>query len=158
QVRRGKRVANDETNPRVNVLRLSGIARVAKGFLRVRNRIYERVFDAAWVRNSLPDAEAQRQRRAYRLGGLRASSITVAILLLLGGLIRTFEISRRALSDVSRAKEANQLLQHERDRANKERDRANLETKQAQRAQQNEKIQHDRAESERKEALKQRQI
>ena len=49
QVRRGKRVTDDETNPLVSVLRLSGITRVEDGRLQVRNRIYERVFDREWV-------------------------------------------------------------------------------------------------------------
>jgi WD40 repeat protein len=45
QVLRGRRVEDDETNPLVSVLRLSGITRVEDGRLRVRNRIYARVFD-----------------------------------------------------------------------------------------------------------------
>src|SRR5207244_2725446 len=49
QVRAGKRVAVDDTNQLVSILRLSGITQVPHGRLRVRNRIYERVFDRAWV-------------------------------------------------------------------------------------------------------------
>src|SRR5207302_9352511 len=55
QVRAGKRVAMDDTNQLVSILRLSGITRVAgahavgDGRLQVRNRIYERVFDRNWV-------------------------------------------------------------------------------------------------------------
>jgi hypothetical protein len=48
-VRRGKQVRDDEANPLVTVLRLSGITRIEKGHLRLRNRIYQRVFDRKWV-------------------------------------------------------------------------------------------------------------
>jgi predicted ATPase/class 3 adenylate cyclase len=49
QVRSGQRVPADEANPLVGTLRLSGIVRVEAGCLRVRNRIYERVFNRQWV-------------------------------------------------------------------------------------------------------------
>src|SRR5207249_1168710 len=78
QVRRGRRVSMDDTNPLVSVLRLSGIIRVVESRLRgllrgfgvptshlaVRNRIYERVFDLHWVERNMPDAELRRQRAA----------------------------------------------------------------------------------------------
>jgi WD40 repeat protein len=94
QVRRGtETVADDETNPLVTLLRLAGIVRSAApprgggpGRLRVRNRIYERVFDAAWVKVSMPDAELRRQRAAYRRGLLRATTIAVLILAVVVGL------------------------------------------------------------------------
>ena len=63
RVRRSRRVPDDETNPLVSVLRLSGITRVVEGLLEVRNRIYERVFDREWVEANMPDAEKRRQRR-----------------------------------------------------------------------------------------------
>jgi hypothetical protein len=50
QVRQGKRVGAAETDPRVSHLRLAGIVRPAGDALQVRNRIYARVFDRAWVR------------------------------------------------------------------------------------------------------------
>src|SRR5262249_58572173 len=79
QARRGKRVMDDETNPLVSVLRLSGITRVEDGRLQVRNRIYERVFDREWARANMPDAELRRQREAYRRGLLRATAISAII-------------------------------------------------------------------------------
>ncbi len=82
RVYHGGRVADDETNPRISELKLSGIVRVTAGQLRVRNRIYAQVFDARWVRDNLPDAELRRQREAYRKGVTRAvaaSSILVAV-------------------------------------------------------------------------------
>jgi hypothetical protein len=54
-------VADEEANPLVSVLRLSGVARVQRGILRVRNRIYYRVFDQAWVEANMPVAELWRR-------------------------------------------------------------------------------------------------
>ncbi|HJQ32394.1 MAG TPA: AAA-like domain-containing protein [Pyrinomonadaceae bacterium] len=82
----GRRVPDDETDPIVNALRLSGIARDEGGRLRVRNRIYGHVFDRAWVVANMPDAELQRQRAAYRRGLVRAAAVAAVIFLLLGAL------------------------------------------------------------------------
>jgi len=86
QAHRGKRVMDDETNPLVSVLRLSGIARVEDGRLRVRNRIYERVFDREWAQANMPDAELRRQREAYRRGLLLATAVASLIIILFSGL------------------------------------------------------------------------
>ena len=72
----GKRVMDDEFDPLISLLRLSGVARVSEGRLRVRNRIYHRVFDEEWVRSNLPEAELRRQREAYRRGLIRAASLS----------------------------------------------------------------------------------
>jgi WD40 repeat protein len=87
QVRSGERVDDDETNSRITVLKLSGITRIEDGRLRVRNRIYERVFDQAWVAQNMPDAEVRRQRAAYRKGLLRAAAIAAVILVAMAGLV-----------------------------------------------------------------------
>lgn len=47
-------VHDDETHLLIKALRLSGITRVEKSLLRVRNRIYERVFDHDWVMANVP--------------------------------------------------------------------------------------------------------
>ncbi len=81
-------VADEETNPLVSILRLSGVAKVQNGILRVRNRIYYRVFDQAWIEASMPVAELWRRwlvvwgflKRAARL------IATVFLLLFLTGL------------------------------------------------------------------------
>ncbi|MEO2006028.1 MAG: AAA-like domain-containing protein, partial [Candidatus Poribacteria bacterium] len=86
QVRRGKSVPYDETNPLVNVLRLSGVVGVEDGHLRVRNRIYEHVFDRAWVRENMPDAELRRQRTAARRAMFRVGGIAAAVILIMSGL------------------------------------------------------------------------
>ena len=95
QVRRGKDVRYDETNPLVNVLRLAGIARVDGGAMSVRNRIYEHVFDHAWVRESMPDAEARRQKAAFVRGILRAGAVAAVILAVIAGArVRTLAQAR----------------------------------------------------------------
>jgi hypothetical protein len=87
QIRSGKRVRNDPTNPLVGLLRLAGIAQVERGCLRVRNRIYERVFDRDWVLTHTPGAELRRQRAAYRRGLLRAATVAGVVLAVMIGLV-----------------------------------------------------------------------
>lgn len=86
QVRKGNRVADEEANPLLTILRLSGIVRVEKGLLKLRNRIYEQVFNREWVAKNMPDAEIQRQRAAYRRGLWRASGIATVIIALIASL------------------------------------------------------------------------
>jgi WD40 repeat protein len=86
QVRGGKRVVDDEANPLVDFFRLAGIVRGVDGRLQVRNRIYTRVFDEAWIAQNMPDAEVRRQRAAFRRGLLRAGAIAAVILALMAGL------------------------------------------------------------------------
>jgi WD40 repeat protein len=71
-------------SPLVSALHLSGVVSSQSGRLKVRNRIYERVFNREWVARHLPDAEIRRQRVAFRRGVMRASSISV---LVLGGVL-----------------------------------------------------------------------
>jgi hypothetical protein len=101
QLCRGKAVRDDPGDPRVSILRLSGVVRPVKGFLRVRNRIYARVFDVAWVRENMPDAELRRQRAAFRRGLARATVLSGTIVALLAGLtamaLRQREESRQRL-------------------------------------------------------------
>src|SRR5262249_43639378 len=97
KVRKGKRVTDDNTNPVVNILRLSGITRTEDDYLKVRNRIYERVFDEEWIRENTPDAERRRQRAAYRRGLLRAGLIGGVILFLLG-MLAVNEVGRQTIA------------------------------------------------------------
>jgi WD40 repeat protein/tetratricopeptide (TPR) repeat protein len=91
----GKRVLADDTSRRVEVLQLSGIVRMqvrspaAPATLRVRNRIYARVFDRAWVLAHVPDAEVRRQRAAYRRGLLRAGAVASLVIATMAGLTLT---------------------------------------------------------------------
>ncbi|MCI0746447.1 MAG: AAA-like domain-containing protein [Verrucomicrobia subdivision 3 bacterium] len=79
RVLRRKPVADDETNPLVSVLRLSGVVRAVNGRLIERNRIYYRVFDRKWVQANLPDADLRRQHEAFRHGVIRTTAIAAVI-------------------------------------------------------------------------------
>jgi WD40 repeat protein len=97
RVHRGKRVLDDVTSPLIGILRLSGVAQAPGDYLRVRNRIYERVFDQEWVKTNMPDAELRRQRAAYRRGLLRATAVAALILIFLSSLsIYAFRQRNRA--------------------------------------------------------------
>jgi len=54
KVYRGERIADDERSPVQNQLKLSGLVQAKGGYLSVGNRVYERAFDLAWVRESTP--------------------------------------------------------------------------------------------------------
>jgi WD40 repeat protein len=105
QVRRGKRVPNDETDPRVSLLRIAGITHVEGGALRVRNRIYAHVFGGRWVQAHMPGAELRRQRAAYRRGLLRAAGVSAVILAVVVGL------ALLALRQVQRANQLRRVAQ-----------------------------------------------
>jgi WD40 repeat protein len=67
-------------SPLLGALHLSGVISTQPGRLKVRNRIYERVFSREWVARHLPDAEVRRQRLAFRRGVIRATSIAALVL------------------------------------------------------------------------------
>src|SRR5262249_31147274 len=90
-------VFDDERNPAVAVLRISGLTRVVGGCLRVRNRIYDRVFDREWIRAHMPDAEVRRQKRAFVLGFALAATVTTLVVGTTARLI-SVESKYRALS------------------------------------------------------------
>ncbi len=73
-------IADDETNRLVALLKLAGIVRSEGGRLVVRNRIYAKVFDKAWIEQSMPDAELRRQRGAYRRGLVRALAASTVVI------------------------------------------------------------------------------
>jgi hypothetical protein len=132
QVRRGKGVPDDEANPLVSLLRLAGITRAEEGVLRVRNRIYARVFDREWITTHMPDAELRRQRAAYRRGLLRAACLLGVILAIVGGL------ALAALSQAHRADQERRVADQQRSLAEAQRllARRNLYTAQMNLAQQ----------------------
>lgn len=89
RVRRRKIVAADDSHPLVSILRLSGITCAQNGKLRVRNRIYDRIFNGDWVKANLPGAEVRRQRAAFRRGVIRTTAIAVVILTVMAALAIT---------------------------------------------------------------------
>lgn len=162
KVREGKRVSDDETNTQLGILRLSGIIRIAAGGrLRVRNRIYEHVFDRNWIISNMPDAELRRQRAAYRKGILRAGAVAAIILAVMAGLAivavkgrnRAVEEARRADRNAQDREKALVELQVALAEAKGERENAD---KQKQIAEQQQQIaEQQRAEAERQQGIAQ---
>ena len=74
QVRQGRQPVRDEEQSLVKShLKLSGVVRREENkTLRVRNRIYETVFDGAWVKENLP---VNWRKRIQRLQGVIAASL-----------------------------------------------------------------------------------
>jgi WD40 repeat protein len=86
KVLRGGRVVDDESSRLTAMLKLSGLMRTEGNELRVRNRIYERVFDRAWVRSNMPGAELRRQRSAFVKGVLRTAALASVVLAVIATL------------------------------------------------------------------------
>jgi WD40 repeat protein len=108
RVWRGKRVADDDSHALINILRLSGITRAENGWLYVRNRIYERVFNDEWVKANLPGAEIRRQRAAFRRGVIRTTAVA-AVLLAIITILALIALRQRNLAREQTALN-NQLL------------------------------------------------
>ena len=97
KVRSGVQVIDDETNPLIGALHLSGVTQIDKGKLRVRNRIYRHVFSASWIQATMPDAEKRRQQEAYRRGVIRTTGLALLVLALMSYLAVTAYVqSQRA--------------------------------------------------------------
>jgi hypothetical protein len=128
-LRQRREVRDDGSNPLISHLRLAGITKVVRGSLRVRNRIYRRVFDREWVQVNMPDAEVRRQRVAYRRGLLRATGVALLVLtaVLAAVLAFAWEIDERS-------RQADDFAQKERrlrEKAEEEAARANEVTLEA---------------------------
>jgi WD40 repeat protein len=125
RVRRRKTVIDDDSQPPVTILRLSGITRAEDGRLRVRNRIYERVFNDEWVKANLPGAEVRRQRAAFRRGVIRTTAVAVVILTVVAALAITAFRQRNLAREQTAVN--NRLLYAARMKlANQEYDNANI--------------------------------
>jgi AAA domain-containing protein len=119
QVRNGKPIPDDESDPVVSALRLCGITRSEDGRLKVRNRIYTRVFDRRWITANMPGAELQRQRAAYRRGLLGAALVSALVMTLVISLtLLAFKQRQRAIEQAEanrqQAETNRQLLYHTR--------------------------------------------
>jgi WD40 repeat protein len=161
KVRARNRVHDDVTNPLITILRLSGITRVERGELRVRNRIYERVFGRDWVKENMPDAELRRQREAYRKGLFRAAAVAAGIIAMIGGLAFLAISQRNRAAAEARRADANfqqadwNATEAKRNLSEAERQRALAETQKSEAEQQRQaaldqqtlaEVQRDRAE------------
>ena len=104
QILAGKKIKNDESNPLVSILRLSGIVRMERGRLVVRNRIYAHVFNREWTLANTPYAEVLRQEKAYRQGALRTAAAFCLLFVVIGSLaFAAIQNARRAVENARRA-------------------------------------------------------
>ena len=98
----GKAVRDEEVDLMVVSLKLSGVVSTSKGKLRVRNRIYWRVFDKKWVLQNLPDAERRRARRAFWKGLTVAGSVAALVTAGIGAIaIKALKYEHAAESRLS---------------------------------------------------------
>jgi AAA domain-containing protein len=82
----GRMVKDDPSHPLLNELRLAGVVRSENGFLRVRNRIYVRVFNQKFIEANQPQDEVARQRAAERRGRLKVLAWAVPLVLAFAAL------------------------------------------------------------------------
>ncbi len=59
-IRSGKKVKDDERSIPKAHLKISGVVRRENGYLQPRNRIYERAFDLAWIKENTPPVTTRR--------------------------------------------------------------------------------------------------
>jgi hypothetical protein len=94
-VRRGLRVPDREADPVCTWLRLSGIVRAQDGRLRVRNLIYQTVFNSAWIRKN---RKVNWARKAAQV-----ASFAVGLLILVGAILAPFAIVQKNRAIKARA-------------------------------------------------------
>lgn len=145
------RIVNDDNSSIVEALKLAGIVRPQAGTLRTRNRIYQAVFDAAWIRTNMPDAELRRQRSAFYHGLVRAASIAAVIVLLLGGACAFAFYQWLSVGEALRLAQINETV------ASREHQKAIAATAATQQALMREKLQRAIAEEREREATRLRQ-
>jgi WD40 repeat protein len=108
RVRRRKKVVDDDTQPLVSILRLSGVTRAENGRLCVRNRIYDRVFNGEWIKANLPGVEIRRQRAAFWRGVM----ITAVVAVILVGIAALAITAFRQRNLVRQQTAVNQRLRY----------------------------------------------
>lgn len=160
------RPRDDERDPLVGLLHLSGAARPIEGRLGVRNRIYARVFDRQWIREHMPDAEARRQRGAFQRGLLGAGAVASAVVAVTGSLALEAQAQARYARAVAHKLELSNLeLQRAQEEVRKKatlathnEDLAQSHAGWARRAERQERTARIRAEEARRLAERQRQV
>lgn len=112
-IRGGARVRDEELNQTASWLKLSGIVGRHDGLLRVRNAIYEHVFDRKWARVH------RRLHVNWRRRLARAAAALLVMIVLVTIPLAIFALRQRAV-----AEEARRQAEVQRDDANRQRDEA----------------------------------
>ncbi len=110
-IRGGARVPDDELNQTASWLKLSGIVGRHEGLLRVRNAIYEHVFDRKWARVH------RRLHVNWRRRLARAAAALLVMIVLVTIPLAVFAVRQRAV-----AEDARRQAEVQRDDANRQRD------------------------------------
>lgn len=92
----GRMEKDDTGNALLNELRLAGVVRSESGYLRVRNPIYQRVFDQKFVQDHQPSGEAARQSMAERRGRMQVLVWASGLVAAFGALAISAWIGRQA--------------------------------------------------------------
>lgn len=111
-------VVDDEANRLIGVLKLSGVLRTEGNTLRVRNRIYEGVFNEAWIKEHMPFAEVRRQKAAYWQGVGRTAVAGLALVAIVGSMASiAYREANVAIAAEQKARLANQTAQRKAEEA-----------------------------------------
>jgi hypothetical protein len=153
QVLRGSRVKDDPAHPLITVLHLAGVVRADNGHLKIRNRIYQRVFNKDFVAANQPLDEVQRQRAAERRGRLKAFAVAVPIILIFVALSVTAWLEgRQANNQRNEAEKQKVEAQQTALKLEKANSRAEAQTKEAERQKSQAEEQRNEAEKRKTEA------
>ena len=91
----GRLEKDDPSNATLNELRLAGVVRSERGYVRVKNPIYQRVFNRKFVEENQPIDETRRQRQAERRGRMQVLMWATGFVGAFGALAITAWISRQ---------------------------------------------------------------
>jgi hypothetical protein len=154
-VRRGEPAVVDEEQSLVKShLKLSGVVKRVGKALQVRNRVYYRVFDRAWIREHLPESLWQRLKPAMPI----IATLLVAFLLTAGIAVYANQQRIEAVSAQQRAEQQTQVAEQQRQEAERQTQVAERERQEANKQTRIAKRQTQVAEQQRREAKKQTQI
>lgn len=87
KILKNQKVLDDNANPLINKLLLSGLVKIEQHCLKVRNRIYAQAFNLQWIDSNMPDTEKRRQESARQLGFWQATAIATTAVMLLGSWV-----------------------------------------------------------------------
>ncbi|MEM7578336.1 MAG: AAA-like domain-containing protein [Cyanobacteria bacterium P01_A01_bin.80] len=158
EIRLGRGSVSDEEQSIVKShLKLSGVVLRENNILRLRNRIYEQVFDRRWINENLPFSLRDRWEQLKPAIPYIVGSLLVSLLAIAGALYVNEQriIAQDALKE---AEEQRQEAELQKNIAEEQRNQAKIQAENARQQSNEARKQQQRAEEQTKEAEKQRQI
>lgn len=98
-VRRGKKVDDDEQSNLKSHLKLSGIVRREQHSLQIRNRIYAEVFDERWIHEHWPLNWWQTIPTSFKIGTILLISLLIVLVFITISLLNEQRLSRQRLRE-----------------------------------------------------------